>query len=81
MGDYKKAWLQGLLADGYVLDFAYGNAPTDIYAYLGAPLPASRVWIIGDNAGQMGTNPVTGSWEAHTATVSTLPPAEQPFPL
>jgi hypothetical protein len=79
VGDFKKEWIQGLLRAGHRIDFAYGNAGTDIYAYLGAGLPASSVSIIGDNAGMMGTNSATGTWAPRAAEVRALPLAEQPF--
>jgi hypothetical protein len=79
VGAFKRAWLQGLTANGYAIDFAYGNATTDISAYLGAGLAANIVWIIGDNGGQMGTHAVVGSWTARVAEVQALPAVTQPF--
>lgn len=79
VGAYKLANLNALIAGGLVIDFAYGNATTDIYAYLGAGIPAERVWIIGDNAGAQGTNAVTGDWAARAAEVTALPGVAQPF--
>jgi phosphatidate phosphatase PAH1 len=79
VGDYKLTWLEGLLAQGYTVDFAYGNASTDIYAYLGAGFDPSLVWIIGDHAGERGTNAATDTWEPRVAEVEALPPVEQPF--
>ena len=79
VGAYKLAWLQGLRTQGYVIDFAYGNATTDIYAYLGAGIAADAVWIIGDHAGEMGTHAVTGAWTARVAEVAALPAVSQPF--
>jgi hypothetical protein len=79
VGAYKLANLKALIAGGLVVDFAYGNATTDIFAYLGAGLVANHVWIIGDHAGEQGTNTVIGSWAARTGEVSALPAAAQPF--
>jgi hypothetical protein len=79
VGAFKLAWLQGLKAKGYLIDFAYGNATTDIFAYLGAGIPASTVWIIGANGGQMGTHAVAGSWAARVVEARALPPVPQPF--
>jgi hypothetical protein len=79
VGAFKLAWLQGLKAKGYLIDFAYGNATTDIFAYLGAGIPANLVWIIGSNGGQMGTHAVAGSWTARVTEARALPPVEQPF--
>jgi hypothetical protein len=79
VGVFKRAWLQDLKAKGYLIDFAYGNATTDIFAYLGAGIPAGQVWIIGDHAGEMGTHAVTGAWTARVAEVQALPAVTQPF--
>lgn len=79
VGAYKLAWLQGLRTQGYVIDFAYGNATTDIYAYLNAGIAADAVWIIGDHAGEMGTHAVTGAWTARVDEVAALSNVQQPF--
>jgi len=79
VGNFKRGILEDLVESGFVLDLAYGNASTDIYAYLGAGIPASDTWIIGKNAGDEGTNAVTGSWAARVDQVEALPPVDQPF--
>lgn len=79
VGDYKREWLDELEGYGYVLDLAYGNASTDIYAYTGAGLAPAAQWIVGDNAGDGGTNPVADSWAARTAEVLAGPVVAQPF--
>jgi hypothetical protein len=79
VGAFKRAWLQGLLAQGFVIDEAYGNATTDVSAYAGAGIPAAATWIIGPNGGADGTVAVVGSWEARAAAVAGLPPVMQPF--
>ena len=62
-----------------MIDFAYGNATTDIYAYLNAGIAADVTWIIGDHAGEMGTHAVTGAWTARVGEVAALPTVSQPF--
>jgi hypothetical protein len=79
VGEFKRLWIGTLTAQGYLVDVAYGNAATDIYAYLGAGLPSSRVWIIGANGGTGGTHAVEGTWEPRAAEVQSLPVVEQPF--
>jgi phosphatidate phosphatase PAH1 len=79
VGAYKRDFLNGLRAAGFVVDFAYGNASTDIYAYLAASISAGSVYIIGKHAGEQGTHGVSGSWEARVGQVESLPPAPQPF--
>jgi len=44
---------------------AYGNASTDIGAYEAAGLPKAETWIIGENAGNDGTQPLSGSYQNH----------------
>ena len=79
VGAYKQAFLESLTAAGYVLDLAYGNATTDVHAYLGAGVPATSQWIIGDNAGMEGTHAVADSWDPRAAEVDALPDVAQPF--
>jgi hypothetical protein len=55
VGDFKLDTIVALEARGFVVDLAYGNASTDIYAYLGAGLTAKQTWIIGKHAGEQGT--------------------------
>lgn len=79
VGDFKKAWLEDLIARGYVLDLAYGNATTDIYAYTGAGVAADQQWIIGTNGGMDGTNAVTDTWAARVTDVGQAQAVTQPF--
>jgi phosphatidate phosphatase PAH1 len=79
VGDFKKAYIESLLGKGYEIDVAYGNASTDIYAYLGAGLLADNVWIIGSHGGEQGTHAATDSWTARVAEVAALPTVTQPF--
>ena len=50
----KRAQLAGWRAAGLIVDAAYGNASTDLTAYLGAGLPADALWIIGPHGGEQG---------------------------
>ncbi len=77
VGDFKKTVLTKLMAD-YEIAFAYGNASTDLYAYLGAGLDPANVWIIGSHAGEQGTNGAQ-TWTARVAEVMALPAVTQPF--
>jgi hypothetical protein len=79
VGAFKRDYIASILAKGFAIDVAYGNATTDIYAYLGAGLPADTVWIIGPHAGEQGTHGATDSWTARVGEVATLPAVEQPF--
>lgn len=79
VGAFKRSWLQGLAAQGFVLDQAYGNATTDVYAYAGAAIPSAKSWIIGPHGGEGGTNAVEGSWSARAAAVLAADGVVQPF--
>jgi hypothetical protein len=79
VGTYKRTFIRSLMDAGLTIDAAYGNATTDIFAYLGAGLPADQVWIIGSHAGEEGTNGVDDGWAARAAEVEAAPPIEQPF--
>ena len=79
VGAFKRDFLLRLKDQGFVLDLGYGNATTDIFAYLEAGIPASNVWIIGPNAGQQDTNPATDTWAPRATDVNASPAIEQPF--
>lgn len=79
VGDFKKDALNNWKAAGFKIDVAYGNATTDIYAYLGLGLAPGNIWIIGAHAGEQGTQAVKGSWTAHAVDIVNLPPIQQPF--
>jgi phosphatidate phosphatase PAH1 len=78
-GAYKLAFLDGLTAQGFVLDQAYGNANTDVFAYGGAGISPERTWIIGPNGGAGGTWAVDGSWQARVDEVLAGSAIVQPF--
>jgi hypothetical protein len=78
VGTYKTNYLAGLRGLGLILDDAFGNAGTDIYAYERNGIPKSRTWIIGPNAGQSGTIPVSGGWSAVADRLDGEPMVDQP---
>jgi hypothetical protein len=79
VGAFKRDFMRSLMDAGLAIDLAYGNASTDIFAYLSAGMPAAQVWIIGSHAGEEGTQAVQDSWTARAAEVASGPPIEQPF--
>ena len=67
---YKRAWVERIVTQlGWDVVAAYGNADTDITAYLAGGIPAERVYIIGENAGDQGTVAIHDDWLAHTDAV------------
>lgn len=79
VGTFKRAQLAELVDAGFVIDAAYGNATTDISAYLANGIDPQRVWIIGSHAGESGTNAVSETWAARAAEVAALDKVAQPF--
>lgn len=57
---YKAQALMDKQAEGWVFDAAYGNADTDITAYEDAGIAKDTTFIIGDQAGMMGTQAIEG---------------------
>lgn len=58
--DYKRDYINAIKAEGIEVVRAYGNASTDIEAFLQAGIDPDEIYIIGDNAGNQGTQPI---WE------------------
>ena len=81
VGSYKATYLKALIAMGYEVSTAYGNASTDIYAYEQAGIAKDRTFIIGKYAGDSGTQAVVDSYTAHLPWIATQPDAVQPFDL
>lgn len=79
VGDFKRAKLRELVDAGYVIDVAYGNATTDISAYLDSGIAADRIWILGDHGGERGTHAVEDAWSTRAAQVGAMSPIAQPF--
>jgi hypothetical protein len=52
--EYKAGVLEDLERRGFAFDWAYGNAETDIEAFLDAGSDPSRTFLVGELAGQLG---------------------------
>lgn len=73
---YKTLWLKRMVDQlGWQVVAAYGNAVTDIQAYQNVGIPKDVTFIVGPNAGMMGTQPIDNmDFAAHIASfVSTQP--------
>lgn len=79
VGSFKRAQLAELVAAGFVIDAAYGNATTDISSYLGVGIDPARVWIIGSHAGERGTHAVSEGWGQRAGEVAASAKVAQPF--
>ena len=79
VASYKTAFLRSLLAKGFAIEAAYGNATTDIEAYDAAGIPKDATYIIGSNGGKDGThgacaiNKTCKSWEEEVRRLVALP--------
>lgn len=79
VGAYKRDFMRSLIDAGLDIEVAYGNAATDIFAYLSAGLDGGQIWIIGARGGEEGTHRVEDGWTARAAEVAAGPAIEQPF--
>ena len=79
VGNFKRDFLKSLVQQGYLLDIAFGNATTDIYAYAQAGIPKSQTFIIGTHAGESSTQAVSGSWQELADSENAAPFVTQPF--
>ncbi len=77
--EYKRDVLLSLQAEGWTLDWAYGNADTDIEAFLQAEIPRDRIFLVGSLAGTMDVQPLPDE-EAFTRHVADHLPAVPPAP-
>ena len=75
---YKTDFLQLLIGThGVAIDYAYGNATTDIGAYAAVGIAKDRTFIIGANGGTDGTQALT-DYTSHLPYVDAVPQAVQP---
>jgi phosphatidate phosphatase PAH1 len=70
---YKQGVVEDLMAQGWYIAYAYGNALTDIEAYKGAGIPDDRIFLVGKLAGQQGVNPIPNS-QAYTEHLESFLP-------
>lgn len=78
VGEYKATYLDHLLALGFEVDFAYGNATTDIYGYGMAGVDPAATLIMGTHGGEGGTVAGGDDYWAHLAEIELEPAAQQP---
>jgi hypothetical protein len=79
VGEFKAAYLKELIDAGYLIDYVYGNAESDVFAYAKAGISPAKTHIIGEFAGKGGTQPIQGGYTEHIHWVSEQPDAVQPF--
>lgn len=76
---YKTLWMNRLIQTfGWNVVAAYGNAETDITAYLNAGIDTSRIFIVGPFAGTRGTVAIENNdYTQHITTYVAVQPANQ----
>jgi phosphatidate phosphatase PAH1 len=79
VGDYKAAYLNLLISQGFEIAAGYGNASTDIYAYALAGIDKTRTFILGQNGGGENTVDLGDDYLDHLPIAQADPAAEQPF--
>lgn len=80
VGTYKKEYIAYLRSQGLDIVAAYGNATTDIWAYEQAGIPKDVTFIIGDHAGEEGTQALGPNYTEHLPFVQSFPAASRPAP-
>lgn len=79
VGEFKRDYLKELLAAGYKIDYVYGNAESDIFAYAKAGIAPERTHIIGEHGGKGDTKAIADGYTEHLNWVAEQPNAVQPF--
>lgn len=74
--DYKTDTLQALIDVGVTIAFAYGNADTDITAYINVGIPSDHIFLVGKLAGTLGVEgiPDAEAYAAHLPRVERFVP-------
>lgn len=79
VGAYKAKYLRSLTGLGYALDYAYGNAPTDAYAYHDAGIAPAHSFFLGSEIDTEASQLLGDDYVAHLPTLDAMPNAAQPF--
>lgn len=72
---YKQGVLEDHAAEGWALDWAYGNAETDIIAFQNGGMADDTIFLVGELAGTMGVQAIddASAYTAHLAHLDTVP--------
>ncbi len=79
VGTFKRSYLKYLQGLGLIIDYAYGNETTDVYAYKSAGLDNAHIFMLGEKAGYDGTQPLPHGYSKNLSFIANQPPAQQPF--
>ena len=79
VGVFKRDYLKSLIARGFILEAAYGNAETDIFAYSAAKVSPRRTFIAGPHGGKEKTQPLGEGYDTHLPEAKKEATPKQPF--
>jgi hypothetical protein len=79
VGTFKRDYLAYLQRLGLVIDFAYGNETTDVYAYRESGLQKEQIFMLGEQAGYAGTGALPDGYGDHLQFIDAQPAVQQPF--
>jgi len=79
VGVFKRDYLKSLIARGFILEAAYGNAETDIFAYSAAKVSPRRTFIAGPHGGKEKTQPLGEGYDTHLPEAKKEAAPQQPF--
>lgn len=64
-GEFKYKELMKLIKQGLIVQAAYGNEKTDVYAYLKAGIPKEQIFVVGEHGAYKETQALGGDFLAH----------------
>ena len=79
VGAYKADFLYSIIDAGFIVEAAYGNATSDIYAYEQADIAKDRTYILGENGGTADTVALGEGYLEHIEVIRDEPATTQPF--
>ncbi|MEI6790168.1 MAG: hypothetical protein WCK42_03190 [Myxococcaceae bacterium] len=73
VGIFKENYLKYLKDLGLILDRAYGDSKTDIYAYQEVQIPNTQIFTLGENSGYKGSTGLGEDYLQHLQDLARLP--------
>jgi phosphatidate phosphatase PAH1 len=70
VGEFKSRYLKYLKDLGLILERAYGDRTSDVYAYQSVQIPNSRIFILGNNGGYLGAVALGEDYLYHYTQIS-----------
>ena len=79
VGEFKREYIKHLKDLGYIIDYAYGNEATDVYAYAHNDIGLDRIFTIGVDAGIYRSQALKKGYTGHLEFIASQPAAAQPY--